>query len=89
MTDWRVPLTDVTLGPEEIDAVTAVLRSGWLSMGPETQRFEEEFARFLGAPHALAVANGTVALHLACLAMGLSRNTFQRSRPHSSKWVPR
>jgi len=71
MTNWRVPLTDVTLGPEEIDAVTAVLRSGWLSMGPETQRFEEEFARFLGAPHALAVANGTVALHLACLAMGL------------------
>lgn len=71
MTDWRVPLTDVTLGSEEIDAVTAVLRSGWLSMGPETQRFEEEFASFLGVPHALAVANGTVALHLACLAMGV------------------
>jgi dTDP-4-amino-4,6-dideoxygalactose transaminase len=71
MTYWKVPLGDVTMGSEEIDAVTSVLRSGWLSMGPETQRFEEEFARFLGVPHALAVANGTMALHLACLAMGL------------------
>jgi dTDP-4-amino-4,6-dideoxygalactose transaminase len=71
MTYWKVPLADLTLGSEEIDAVTAVLRSGWLSMGPETRRFEEEFARFFSVPHALAVANGTVALHLACLALGL------------------
>ncbi|MGQ9689338.1 MAG: DegT/DnrJ/EryC1/StrS family aminotransferase [Desulfobaccales bacterium] len=69
MTTWRVPLTDVALGPEETEAVSAVLRSGWLSMGPETRRFEEEFARFVGAPHALAVACGTAALHLACLAL--------------------
>jgi dTDP-4-amino-4,6-dideoxygalactose transaminase len=71
MTNWHVPLMDVILGPEEIAAVSAVLKSGWLSMGPQTQRFEEEFARFLGVPHALAVANGTVSLHLACLALGL------------------
>ncbi len=71
MTNWKVPLMDVAIGSEEIEAVTAVLNSGWLSMGPETGRFEAEFARFLGAPHALAVANGTVALHLACLALGL------------------
>ncbi len=71
MTYWKVPLADVTLGSEEIDAVTAVLRSGWLSLGPETRRFEEAFARFLTVPHALAVANGTVALHLACLALDL------------------
>jgi dTDP-4-amino-4,6-dideoxygalactose transaminase len=71
MTNWQVPLMDVILGPEEIAAVSAVLESGWLSMGPQTRRFEEECARFLGTPHALAVANGTAALHLACLALGL------------------
>ncbi len=71
MTDWRVPLTDVSLGAEEIDAVRAVLESGWLSMGPRTKEFEEAWARFLGVPHALAVANGTAALHLACAALEL------------------
>jgi dTDP-4-amino-4,6-dideoxygalactose transaminase len=71
LVSWKVPLTDVNLGPEEIAAVTAVLKSGWLSMGPKTQQFEAEFARFLGIKHAFAVANGTAALHLAGEAAGL------------------
>jgi dTDP-4-amino-4,6-dideoxygalactose transaminase len=71
MTTWRVPLMDVVLGPEEMAAVSAVLQSGWLSMGPETRRFEEACARFLGVPQTLAVANGTVALHLALVALRL------------------
>lgn len=69
---WKVPLADVTLGPEEIEAVTRVLQSGWLSMGPKTQEFEARFAQFLGVKHAFAVANGTAALHLACEVIGLS-----------------
>ena len=48
-----------------------VLRSRWLSMGGVTQQFQQEFAAFIGAKHCLAVANGTAALHLACLAIGL------------------
>ena len=71
MNVWKVPLADVTLGPEEIAAVTEVLQSGWLSMGPKTQEFEERFAHFLGVKHAFAVANGTAALHLACEVLGM------------------
>ncbi|MGP8050757.1 MAG: DegT/DnrJ/EryC1/StrS family aminotransferase [Desulfobaccales bacterium] len=68
---WQVPLADVTLDPEEIEAVSAVLKSGWLSMGPKTEEFEQRFKEFLGVKHAFAVANGTAALHLACESMGL------------------
>lgn len=68
---WKVPLGDVTLGHEEIAAVTEVLKSGWLSMGPKTEEFEHRFKEFLGVKHAFAVANGTAALHLACESVGL------------------
>ncbi len=71
MSNWRIPLSDLSYGPEEEAAVLRVLRSRWLSMGPEVQAFEQEFASFLGARHAFAVANGTAALHLAYLALGL------------------
>ncbi|HZE20694.1 MAG TPA: DegT/DnrJ/EryC1/StrS family aminotransferase, partial [Desulfobaccales bacterium] len=47
MNSWQVPLADVRLGSEEIEAVTEVLKSGWLSMGPKVQEFEAQFARFL------------------------------------------
>jgi len=69
--DWRITLADVTIGDEDRQAVDEVLRSGWLSMGPRTEAFEQALGRMLGAPHVLAVANGTAALHLAAEALGL------------------
>lgn len=69
--NWRVPLADVQLGVEEENAVLEVLRSGWLTMGAVTKAFEEEFASFCGAKHALAVTNATAGLHLACVAAGV------------------
>ena len=73
MTDapWRITLADVSIGAEERAAVDDVLRSGWLSMGPETERFEQAFAAYVGTEHAVAVTNGTAALHLAAAALGL------------------
>ncbi len=68
---WKIPLADVRLGAEEVAAVTEVLQSGWLSQGPRVERLEAAMAEYLGVKHALAVANGTAALHLACLALGL------------------
>ena len=71
MSDWKVPLADVVVPEDDIDAVSEVYRSGWLSMGPQTEALERDFERFTGSHHALAVANGTAALHLICAAAGL------------------
>jgi dTDP-4-amino-4,6-dideoxygalactose transaminase len=68
---WKIPLSDVDLGSEERAAVDRVVESGWLTLGAEVRAFEEEFAASCGAPDAVAVANGTAALHLACLALGV------------------
>jgi dTDP-4-amino-4,6-dideoxygalactose transaminase len=69
--DWRVPLADLDYGKDEEKAVLDVLRSRWLTMGAVTQAFEAAFAEQLGVEHAIAVSNATVALHLACLALGI------------------
>ena len=71
MVNWRVALSDVTIGEEEVSAVSEVLRSGWLSQGARVAKFEQDFAELIGARHAIAVANGTAALHLAYHAAGL------------------
>ena len=65
---WAVPLSDVRVDDEIAAAAGRAVASGWWSMGPRVAEFEREFAAFLGARHALAVANGTAALHLALLA---------------------
>jgi len=71
MSDWHIPLSDLDYGPEEEAAVLRVLKTRWLSMGPEVQAFEREFAELVGVKHAFAVSNGTAALHLSYLALGL------------------
>lgn len=66
-----VPFAPPALGPEEIAEVVATLQSGWLSTGPRVRRFEQAFARYVGAPHAIAVNSCTAALHLSLLASGV------------------
>ncbi len=70
---WKVPLTTLTIGEEEQAAAVRVLRSGWLSMGPEVDAFEQEFAHAVGSPHAIATANATDALALCYDATGVNR----------------
>ncbi|MBL1099179.1 DegT/DnrJ/EryC1/StrS family aminotransferase [Streptomyces coffeae] len=71
MTAFDIPLYGPEFGTAEIDAVTDVLRSGWLSAGPVTEDFESAYAAALGVESAVAVSSGTAALHLAVLALGL------------------
>ncbi|MGH9489418.1 MAG: DegT/DnrJ/EryC1/StrS family aminotransferase [Terriglobales bacterium] len=68
----RIAFHRPSIGGAEIRAVTAVLRSGWLTSGPEVERFEAEFAAAVGARHAVAVNSGTAALHLALAALGIT-----------------
>lgn len=66
-----VPFHRPAIGEAEIAAVVETLRSGWITTGPRVKEFEERFAAFVGAAHAVAVNSGTAAIHLGFLAAGL------------------
>ncbi len=68
---WRFPLSDIDIGKEEEREIMKVLRTRWLSTGPVTDKFEQAFSEYLGGGYAVAVSNGTAALHLALLALDL------------------
>lgn len=68
-----VMLADAAVGQEESDAVAHVLGTRWLSIGEQTRLFEREFSAAHGTDDAVAVSSGTAALHLAFLALGVSR----------------
>ncbi|MDR1317692.1 MAG: DegT/DnrJ/EryC1/StrS family aminotransferase [Spirochaetales bacterium] len=65
-----IPFARPDIGRGEEEAVLRVLRSGWLTTASEAKSFEEEFARYVGSPYALAVNSATAGLHLALEALG-------------------
>jgi perosamine synthetase len=66
-----IPLAKVQFTESEIDAVVQVLRSGWVTQGPQVAAFEQALAEYTGATRAVAVSSCTAALHLAMRAMGV------------------
>ncbi|OFY63621.1 MAG: UDP-4-amino-4,6-dideoxy-N-acetyl-beta-L-altrosamine transaminase [Bacteroidetes bacterium RIFCSPLOWO2_02_FULL_36_8] len=60
---------------EDIQSVVEVLKSDFLTQGPKIKVFEEKFANYIGCNYAVAVANGTAALHLTCIALGVNKDT--------------
>ncbi len=68
-----IPYGHQLITRRDIDAVTEVLRSDFLTQGPAAPAFEQALSAICGARHAVAVNSATSALHLACLALGLGR----------------
>ena len=66
-----LPFSRPSIGAEEIDAVGAVLRSGWITTGPKCQELEQRFCAYLGCRHAVALASATGGMHVALLALGI------------------
>ncbi|HEY9248704.1 MAG TPA: DegT/DnrJ/EryC1/StrS family aminotransferase, partial [Rariglobus sp.] len=69
MNDSFIPFHRPSIGEEEIGEVTDTLRSGWLTTGPRTARFEREFRDYTAASHSVALNSATAALHLALAAL--------------------
>lgn len=68
----KIPLSSPDITEAEIAAVTAVLRTSRLSLGPQLEAFERAFAAYIGTPHAVAVSSGTAGLHLCVRALNIS-----------------
>lgn len=71
MRETFLPYALPFIGEEEIAEVVDTLRSGWLSSGPKVKQFEQDFAAYTGAAHAVAVSSCTAALHIALTALGI------------------
>jgi len=87
-----IPMVDLNIQyesiKEEIDsAVLSVIRSASFILGPQGKALEQDIAAYHGVKHAVGVASGTDALHLALRAAGVSRET--RSLPRRSRSLPR
>ncbi len=75
MAQRNIPYSRPVVGPETGTAVERVLRSGWLTTGPECAAFEDELAQWLGVPHAVTVSSCTAAIEIAFRAMRLPRGS--------------
>jgi len=70
-----IPYGKQNITQEDIEAVVETLKSDFLTQGPKVKEFEESFANYIGAKYAVAVANGTAALHLCSLVLNVNQTT--------------
>ena len=73
MKPYIIPYGKQNITLEDIKAVVEVLKSDYLTQGPKIEEFEKEFAKYVGSKYAVAVSNGTAALHLCNLALGVKK----------------
>jgi dTDP-4-amino-4,6-dideoxygalactose transaminase len=70
--DVFLPFSRPTIRQVEIDEVVDSLRSGWITTGPKAERFEQDFAAYVGAPEVLALSSATAGIHIGLIALGLA-----------------
>ena len=78
-----IPYGKQSIDSEDINAVIKVLESDFLTQGPVIPAFEKAFCEYTGAKHSVAVANATAALHIACLALSVSKGDYVWTSPNS------
>ena len=78
-----IPYGKHYIDEDDIQSVVDVLRQGMLTQGPKVLEFEKKIASYVGAKYAVAVANGTAALHLACMVLGLSEGDEVITSPNT------
>jgi len=66
-----LPFSRPSIGEEEIEAVSQVLRSGWITTGPQANQLEQDFAATFGCKHAIAVSSATGGMHVTLMALGI------------------
>lgn len=76
-----LPFAPPWIGEQEIREVVKILRSDWITTGPKTKRFEEDFAKFLKVPKAVALNSGTSALHIALVTLSIGKGGFVITTP--------
>ena len=71
---WKLPLVEPSLGGNELKYVSECIKTNWISsQGAFVSKFEDDFAKFHGVKHAVAVSSGTTALHLALVSMDIGK----------------
>ena len=80
----QIPFSGPDITDKELEAVTEVIKSGWLAHGKYSKRSEELFCEYTGAKHVITVSNCTAGLHLSCLAAGFGAGEF----PHGTSAAP-
>ena len=76
-----LPYSKQLIDKDDIAGVTKVLKSDFITQGPNIFNFEKKFANFVGAKYAVACATGTAALHISCLAMGITNKSAIATSP--------
>jgi dTDP-4-amino-4,6-dideoxygalactose transaminase len=79
----NIPYGRQEISDDDIAAVTAVLKSDWLTQGPAVPKFEQAIAQYCGVVHAVAVNSATSALHIACIALDVAPGDLVWTSPNT------